>query len=344
MSSAVKIERKINIDILRILAAFGVVGLHISASVAGFQPSVNSANWWIGNIYASLSRWSLPFFVMISGGLLIKTSAYANMEYFYRRRINKIFIPLVAWTVFYLVYRYCQEPLSLRQIATAIIAGIPYYHLWYIYMIAGLYIFCPIISLVVDKLERKHLLVFTTASLIAMSLENIVNIKYGSGAQTFFFKFIPFVGYFIVGKLIIEKRVSLEKIIILVFIFLLSSTAIACGTGLLLKLGLGEVSWKIMYWYLNPFVIIQSIALFIVLNSLLYSSLRMSNKFLSRIADLTLGVYLVHPVFIEVYSKLGLKPFYHPLCMVPLLTVVVFFSSVVFSYVISKIPVINKTI
>ena len=54
------------IDLMRVIAAFAVVWLHVSANVVIYRPSVESMSWWTGNVADALSRWCVPLFVMIS--------------------------------------------------------------------------------------------------------------------------------------------------------------------------------------------------------------------------------------------------------------------------------------
>jgi surface polysaccharide O-acyltransferase-like enzyme len=54
-------------DALRVLAAVAVVVMHVSATAL---KQSDCFDWWIGNIFVSLSQWGVPIFIMISGALL----------------------------------------------------------------------------------------------------------------------------------------------------------------------------------------------------------------------------------------------------------------------------------
>lgn len=60
--------------------------------------------WWISNVYDSISRWGVPVFVMVSGALLLDTSKQEGILTFYKKRLSKIFIPIIFWTAFYLFW------------------------------------------------------------------------------------------------------------------------------------------------------------------------------------------------------------------------------------------------
>lgn len=63
-----KKERVIYLDIIRIFSCFCVIVLHVSSSYWQ-DTSIQSISWHIFNFYDSMTRWTVPVFVMISGAL-----------------------------------------------------------------------------------------------------------------------------------------------------------------------------------------------------------------------------------------------------------------------------------
>jgi len=61
-------KRKIGLDVLKIIAAIAVIGIHVTA-YNWYDQSTQSFNWLINNGYNSIIRWSVPLFVMITGAL-----------------------------------------------------------------------------------------------------------------------------------------------------------------------------------------------------------------------------------------------------------------------------------
>lgn len=89
------------IDNSRILAIFAVIVVHVGAKVVG-ENTIGSEYWWYGNIFESLARWCVPVFVMISGALLLDPNKKEDLLTFYRKRLHRIFIPFLFWSVIYL--------------------------------------------------------------------------------------------------------------------------------------------------------------------------------------------------------------------------------------------------
>ena len=64
-------ERLLYLDWLRMFATFMVVTIHVSAPYVGTPYYDAPTNWLGANFYESISRASVPLFVMISGALLL---------------------------------------------------------------------------------------------------------------------------------------------------------------------------------------------------------------------------------------------------------------------------------
>jgi surface polysaccharide O-acyltransferase-like enzyme len=134
----------------RILAIFAVIFLHVAAGVVSTEP-IGSHNWWIANFFDSLSRWCVPVFVMISGALLLNPKKQENLSEFYAKRISRILIPLISWTIIYCIWVYLggvvkNDPVSMTFLLQSVLQGNPYYHMWFLYMIIFMYLFTPFFS------------------------------------------------------------------------------------------------------------------------------------------------------------------------------------------------------
>lgn len=60
------------VDFVRVLATFLVILLHSAAPLLYQYSSISKADWWVANIYDSISRICVPLFFMISGYLLLE--------------------------------------------------------------------------------------------------------------------------------------------------------------------------------------------------------------------------------------------------------------------------------
>ncbi|MHC4520771.1 MAG: acyltransferase, partial [Planctomycetota bacterium] len=132
------------INKLRILAVYLVVTAHVAIWLAMEAPAF-SFDWWAGSWLFYLAHVSIPIFVMISGALLLDDARRESATRFYARRLCRVGIPLVVWTAVYLAVRvfFDDEELTVARAASLVFWAEPYYHLWFLYMILGLYLITP---------------------------------------------------------------------------------------------------------------------------------------------------------------------------------------------------------
>lgn len=160
---------------LKVLASFMVILLHIvSAKVVHFE---GNSFWHYHNFLDSLCRPCVPLFVMLTGSFLLKPDVEIDRNKFLKKRLIRILLPFVLWSVIYIVYNYFllhsnKDLFFLSKFLTNSVLKQSYYHLWYIYMLIGLYLFIPIINPWLSKAKRKDLHYFLIIWLFSVLLIN----------------------------------------------------------------------------------------------------------------------------------------------------------------------------
>ena len=134
-------ERVLYLDLIRILACLMIVAMHAPI------PS----NSWNGQVLAADSLLTAPgigLFIMVSGALLLPVTA--PTKDFLRRRLLKVVIPTIIWTLIYYVAAPWTDTVNkgngmlsfLSIVFSAQFNGV----LWFMYMLVGLYLLAPILS------------------------------------------------------------------------------------------------------------------------------------------------------------------------------------------------------
>lgn len=128
-------KRMLYPDLLRILASFLVVLIHVTSVKINEGHSETSA-WVVCMVLNSMSHWAVPIFFMISGMLFLDPEREFTMEKLFRKHIARVVLCLVVWGFFYsLLDQYIFGGLSLRSPFLAvygIITGNTGYHLWFL--------------------------------------------------------------------------------------------------------------------------------------------------------------------------------------------------------------------
>ena len=328
-----------SLDFLRVIAAFAVVFLHVSSRVVVYYPDVHSMMWWTGNIADAFVRWSVPVFVMISGALVFSSSSDITPIQYYKKRAFRLFPPIIFWTlVYFSVREYTQSSFNLNSAVESLVDGTPYYHLWYVYMIVGLYLAAPFLRPMVAGVDSGSLRLLIAGCFTIAAIESLM----GGTSATFLPRFLPFLGYFLAGHYLLSHGSKLSNRL-LVSVFLVCGGIVAVGTAALFP-QLGQRSWDVMYNYLNPVVIIMSLCIFLLFtkNS---NPLWMPASLVRRIAPITLGIYLVHPLWLMLLSEFRISGFMmHPAVGIPVTTLLAFMLSAASAALLANIPFLKRTV
>ncbi|WP_238550544.1 acyltransferase [Dickeya solani] len=314
--------------IARIVSTFAVIVLHISAYTVTLA-ELGAYSWWAGNLYDSLVRWCVPVFIMISGALLLSPEKVENLSIFYKKRIGKILIPLFFWSFFFILWGFFKVKFNgggEGDILKNIMNGRPYYHMWFLYMIIGLYIFTPLIRILVINTHEERLLFFVFLMFVFCSLSDLYNFLTGNDDFLFTSEFIYYVPYYICGHLIARKHTA-KPLSFYIFIFLISLTLTCVGCYLLSSISGKEVGLY-FYSYLSFNVIFMSISFMWILK-VFHLDKSYHNK-LKVLSDISLGIYLIHPVFIEILYYLAARRWVdYSIISIPLMSIIVFLCCVI---------------
>ena len=84
-------------DVLRALAVFAVIILHIASDYVEHYGEISNSDWWAANIYNGLVRFCVPMFVVLSGAFLLR------IKYFYR--LYRLFPAWILFDQLYIFFR-----------------------------------------------------------------------------------------------------------------------------------------------------------------------------------------------------------------------------------------------
>lgn len=349
-------KRILYLDYLRILAIFAVVVLHTAAQKWYVTP-IETAEWKIFNLFDSMVRWCVPVLVMISGALFLDPDKAIDTKKLFSKSILRMAAAYVCWSLVYASDRLLRGA-SLEYAITVFVKGES--HLWYMFMIIGLYMVVPILRKITESrsIERYFLVIgFFFTFLLPRVLDFLATCPFSSGffliqpfkdvmTKTDFHLTLGYVYYFVLGHYLagldIRRgvRCSLYCLCIAAFaaIFFLTDWHSAL---------IGKASSK-YYGNFTLLVFICSVAAF-VFGKYVLSSFKPQGRTLQIILHLSkcsFGVYLIHMLIL---NKLELLLHWTPLSFlplinIPLLSVAVFVISYLIIALIHKIPVLNRYI
>ena len=342
------------LEVLRLVACILVVGVHVSAFNLEQVP-VESLNFKVMNGLDCLSILGVPLFVMISGALFLAPSYEITVKKFYTRKIPRIVFLYFFWLLFYNVVNFLENGTVWnftnvkKQIVLESLLGKGMYHMWYLPMLAVLYLLTPFLkSFAADRkkcllfcaLGFAYSILLPTALKFEFPYRTIVESLYNQFDCSFFGGYVT---YYVLGHVLHEyvPKLSAQK-------------KAALGLGGVIAMGIEiavcnawSVKTGIMSTILNtPFSVtafIGAAAIFLLLRDGV--SGRKQKELSGKLAGLTLGIYLIHPLFLRIYGWLGGTTLFAPAAIaVPLIIVLITLISGAAVYVLSKIPVVKKIV
>ena len=187
-----KQDRQISFDIMRTLACLSVIYRHISGEFL-FRFNSGEMGQKIVLFSNRMILMSVPVFIFVAGiVILYKKENIGNLKTFYKKKFHSIIPVYVIFSVFYyflnhIVYQkylYQQINVSVSGLFQSVLLGDSLYHLYFIPLIAQLYILAPLLTLAVKKMS--------SAVLSISFLVNFLFIKYANFpySDRFFLRYI----------------------------------------------------------------------------------------------------------------------------------------------------------
>lgn len=153
-----KSERLVWLDWMRVAACFMVMVVHCTEPFyLGGEGSLiltQSDAFW-ASLFDSLVRSCVPLFIIASSYLQLP-SRYTAGEFF-RRRTVRILVPFAVWTLVYACL--WGEPIDNLK---SLLLNFNYAsgHLWFVYMLVGVYLLIPLLSPWAEKVSKRELEVY----------------------------------------------------------------------------------------------------------------------------------------------------------------------------------------
>jgi surface polysaccharide O-acyltransferase-like enzyme len=329
------------IEMLRVVAAFAVIWLHLGAGVLLTDPP-SSVQWRIADVADVAARWSVPLFIMISGALIMPKALAGRATSFYKRRFLRLGTPLIFWSGFFVVWTWWKRgEVDFRATIEAILEGRPYYHLWFLFALFGLYAAAPLCAALL-AIQRPRLIwtavgVGVLLFFLHASLSSLRGIR-----SDVFVNWISYVPHFMLGSLVLARRRPLWTRPMACGVFVVSVSVMAFATWALVPF-VQERAWRIVSSNHNPLVIATAVSVACIAQSL--SGREALLRLADRISPMMLGVYVVHPLWIEGLGAVGITPARTSLLLgLPCGTVLVFALSLGTCWILARVPLTRRLV
>ena len=339
------------VDACRVLAIFGVVLIHSSGAVFYNYGKIPNDYWLSATFLDSLARVAVPLFVMISGSLLLKPADYCGAGFSENsidfmsivRRIVKVLLPLIVWSMFYLWWIDHNTPdksINPTDWLQSFFSQPAMYHLWFVYMIVGLYILLPILQVIFKACETNERFkwYFLAVWLATNSLNIYIPMPFIVPMQMV--AIFGYGGYFILGGLLSTTRRFNAGLLKYAMFYLIGVLATFLITWIRTKSS--GAPDELAYSYFSPNVVLASIGAFMLAQKIRTPS-GWGVRFVQWASDACFFVYFIHVIVLEflIYGNFGVKistSDIHPLLSIPMLAIATFVFSMIFAGMVRLIP------
>ena len=336
--------RDSRLDLIRLIAFILLIGCHAcdpfnaAATYGSGIPNPEFTRW--GAVWGAVVRPCVPLFVMLTGALLLGRTSHVEsgfpsqgiaMGSFYRKRIPRVLWPFLIWGAAYYLFPwllgilgYGPEVVSLffpwaettsQSLSTALgrLVRLPYHfsyvacHLWYIYMLVGLYLYLPVFDAWVERSsvrqQRGFLLLWSASTFLPYLSEFGTPYHFGTcdwNQFGLFYYFAGFSGYLLLGHhLYRHVPMSLPlSLAVAVPLFSIGYVVNLWGYRHILSLPAPTPQQVELFWtYCTPNVLLMSAALFLVLLRLPVRR-PLSVRLLSSLTCCGFGIFMVHYFFV----------------------------------------------
>lgn len=378
IQNSISDNRIVWLDVIRCVAMIMVIGVHCIDPfyISPTMRAIPEYTHWAA-IYGSLLRPSVPLFVMMTGLLLLPVKKQP-LGKFYKKRIYRVLFPFLIWSVLYSMYPWVTGVLGLPkeiigdffcytqgQESQSLIdslkdvAMIPFNfshkenHMWYIYLLIGLYLYMPFFSAWIENADRKtkraFLLIWIISLFIPYLKEYVANCLFERSGYVFgtdtwnefglFYYFAGFNGYLLLGHYVKKGNDwSLMKTFILCILmfavgYYITYTGFSTTAS---NPNATETEMELFFTFCSPNVLLMTLATFLLLQKVVITNSTVI-KVLANMTQCGFGIYMVHYFVVGPFFLL-IGPSSLPIPLqVPLMAICIFLCSWAFTALIYKL-------
>lgn len=378
IQNSISDNRIVWLDVIRCVAMIMVIGVHCIDPfyISPTMRAIPEYTHWAA-IYGSLLRPSVPLFVMMTGLLLLPVKKQP-LGKFYKKRIYRVLFPFLIWSVLYSMFPWVTGVLGLPkeiigdffcytqgQESQSLIdslkdvAMIPFNfshkenHMWYIYLLIGLYLYMPFFSAWIENADRKtkraFLLIWIISLFIPYLKEYVANCLFERSGYVFgtdtwnefglFYYFAGFNGYLLLGHYVKKGNDwSLMKTFILCILmfavgYYITYTGFSTTAS---NPNATETEMELFFTFCSPNVLLMTLATFLLLQKVVITNSTVI-KVLANMIQCGFGIYMVHYFVVGPFFLL-IGPSSLPIPLqVPLMAICIFLCSWAFTALIYKL-------
>ena len=327
-------------NVLNVFACIAVVMLHCNSCFWN-GPAMGESAWVSATFIETAMYWAVPIFYMLTGAKLMDYRKRMTTKDYFKKRFIRTGIPFIVWSIIGIIYLAIRRPGHVEMDPLVIvdkIMGTDYIAVyWFFITLFCIYLSIPVWSMISDRLKVfRYILI---ATFICQSVLPLLCNLIGIGNPNIYptvavgYSVFAILGYHL-ANIDISRRG--RKIIYVLAIF---GWALHFGGTLLLSSVEGGID-STFKGYANVPSYLFAVGVFVFFKYRDYSKFP-CQKLINNLSRLTFGIYLMHIYFIwELPNLFGFSNL--SILWRTAGAFLVFGICAIITYIIRKIPIINK--
>ena len=333
---------------IRSLACIAIIILHtVYSAVLLFGSDIDAQTNITSMAVVDSMMWAVPCFIMVTGALLLETERKITYKKLFGKYILRIFAALVIFGMVFRVFDIImdKEPVSVAAFLKGlyeIFTGTSWSHIWYLYLLIGLYLLLPFYKKVVDNSSAKEIKYLLAVYIIFLSILPMLEI-WGINCG-FYIHVSTIYPFYLFGGYAIYKHIYCPGKAASLVMFIIAT---------LLIIGCTVVRWiydipsmEILWGYASLFVIMQAVGFFALLKDVKHTGFRAVKWLLLKLDECSFGVYLIHMIFVRLILRyMGFNPYENGgiLAFVAVIAGILVISYAI-TWILKRIPFLKKIV
>lgn len=289
--------KKNYISILNVLACIGVVILHT------FETGYTSdANFVFEVLIRAIAYCAVPVFFMITGATLIDYRERYDTKTFFKKRLLKVIIPLIIWSIIYFIINFFKGKFSINDLSFKFV--FEYFFLvktnpifWFFVVIIGIYLAIPVISLIPQETRRKAFLYIIIITFVfnqfLLDLLYHLNLNYNYDLK-FPLTYSGWISFIFIGYYIDKYEIVKKHRVIIYVLGIIGFLTMVVPTIFISYHKNESCSWFDEYY--DAPCVLYSASVFLFFKSKINNNQIVTKimPFFNFVAPTTLGIYVLH--------------------------------------------------
>jgi len=209
-------DRFTQLSLMRVIACVGIIVLHtVFAANEYFAANVTPNENLVSRMVENNMMWAVPAFVMVTGVLQLNPDKQLTLRKLYGKYILRILIALVCCCIVFRIFDMIMdgEPLTAAGVLQAFVELVTakcWGHLWYLYLLIGLYVLLPFYRMVMERASEKELRYLCLVYLVFVSIIPMIE-SFGIHIGFYISESIIYPLYLLLGYMIFYKMIRISS-------------------------------------------------------------------------------------------------------------------------------------